>query len=192
MVILGKRVNLLSSDLILISFTNNSILVHTKIRLCTSNPQQNPTISPRMVVRLQTKTILYQNLWNFAILSAILLWVSIRLKKLTQVPLYVVCTQVRRHVHKKNHKKKIRGRKTGTFCFWKTSFVHSRSGTCYALLLRYFDLKFVPNIRHCAYWVLTEIWAPNSSHKIWNNFFINHCQGWKEGSFVCETVWFLS
>ena len=23
-------------------------------------------------------------------------------------------------------------------------------------------------------------------------FFIHHCQGWKEGSFVCETVWFFS
>jgi len=42
------------------------------------------------------------------------------------------------------------------------------------------------------YWVLAEVWAPDSSHKIDNKFFIHHCQEWKEGSFVCETVWFFS
>jgi len=39
---------------------------------------------------------------------------------------------------------------------------------------------------------LTENWAPDSSHKIRNKFFIHHCPGRKEGSFVCETVWFFS
>jgi len=39
---------------------------------------------------------------------------------------------------------------------------------------------------------MAHIWALNSSHKIWNKFFIHHCQGWKEGFFVCETVWFFS
>jgi len=51
--------------------------------------------------------------------------------------------------------------------FRKTSFVHSRSGTYYTLLLGYFSLKFLPDIRHCVYWVLAEIWAPYSSHKDW-------------------------
>ena len=46
-----------------------------------------------------------------------------------------------------------------TFCFRKTSFVHSRSGTYYALLLGYFGPKYLPDIRHCVYWVLAEIWA---------------------------------
>ena len=92
----------------------------------------------------------------------------------------------------KNHRKKIWGRKARTFCFWKTSFVHSRSGTYYALLLGYFGLKFLPDIRHCVYWVLAETWVPDSSHKIGNKFFIHHCQGWKEGSFVCESVWIFS
>jgi len=91
-----------------------------------------------------------------------------------------------------NHKTKIRGRKARTFCFRKTGFVHSRCGTYYALLLGYFGLKFLPDIHHCVYWVLTEFWAPDSSHNIGNKFFIRHCQGWKEGSFVCETVWFFS
>ena len=41
------------------------------------------------------------------------------------------------------------------------------------------------------YWVLAEIWGPDSSHKVGNKFFIDHYQGWKEGSFVCEIVWFF-
>ena len=41
-------------------------------------------------------------------------------------------------------------------------------------------------------WVLDEIWVPYSSHKIYNKFFIDHCQGWKEVSYVCETVLFFS
>ena len=51
-------------------------------------------------------------------------------------------------------------------------------------------MKFLPYIRHCVYWVLAKIWDPNSSHKICNKCFIHHCQGWKEDSFVCETVFF--
>ena len=39
---------------------------------------------------------------------------------------------------------------------------------------------------------MAEVWGPDSFHKIGNKFFIDHCQGWKEGSFVCETVWFFS
>ena len=92
----------------------------------------------------------------------------------------------------KKHKKKIGGGKPRTFCFWKTSFVHSRSGTYYAFLLGYFGVKFLPDIRHCVYWVLAKIWAPYLFHKIRNIFFIHHCQGWKVGSFVCKIVWFFS
>ena len=58
---------------------------------------------------------------------------------------------------KTNHRKKIRGRKGRTFCFRKTGFVHSRYGTDCALLLGYFGLKFLPDIRHCVYCVLAEI-----------------------------------
>jgi len=78
------------------------------------------------------------------------------------------------------------------FCFRKTSFAYSQCETYYALLLGCFGLKSLPDIRHCVYWVLAEISAPDSSHKIGNKLFIDHCQGWKEGSFVCETVWFFS
>jgi len=78
------------------------------------------------------------------------------------------------------------------FCFRKTKFVHSRSGTYYALLLGYFGMKFLSDVRQCVCWVLAEIWAPDLSHEIGNKFFIHHCQDWKEGSFVCETIWFFS
>ena len=97
-------------------------------------------------------------------------------EKFTQVILYVVCTQVRRHVHKIITKRRYED-ESQDFCFWKTSFVHSRSRTYYALLLGYFGLKLFPNIRHCVYWVVAEIWAPNSCNRIWNKNCIHHCQG---------------
>jgi len=52
-------------------------------------------------------------------------------------------------------------------------------------------MKLLPDVRHRVYWVLAEIWAQGSAHKIGNKIFIHHCQGWKEGSFVCETIWFF-
>jgi len=78
------------------------------------------------------------------------------------------------------------------FCFQKTGFVHSRSGTYYALFLGYFGVKILLDSRHCVYWVLAEVWVPDSSHKIGNKFRIRHCRGWEKGSFVCETVWLFS
>jgi len=52
--------------------------------------------------------------------------------------------------------------------------------------------EILPDIRHCIYWILADVWAPDSSHKIYNQFLIHHCQGWKKGLFVFETVWFFS
>jgi len=68
---------------------------------------------------VQTKVILYENLWNFALLSAILFWVCIALKKFTQVLSYVFCTQVRRHVHKQITKRRYGEQKPGRFVFRK-------------------------------------------------------------------------
>jgi len=65
------------------------------------------------------KAILYQNLWNFAQLSAILFWVRIALKKFIQVLSYVVCTQVRRDVHKQITKRRYGEEKSGRFVFGK-------------------------------------------------------------------------
>jgi len=72
-----------------------------------------------------------------------------------------------------------------TFCFWKTGFLHSRSGTYYALLLGSFGLKYLPDIQHCVCWVSAEIWAPNSSHKICNKIFIHHSKAKRK---VCLCV----
>ena len=130
-------------------------------------------------------------MWNFSLASEILFWVRIALKKFTQVLSNVVCTQARRHVHKEITKRIYGGEKPGCFCFRKISFVHSRPGTYYALLLGNFGLKFLLDVRHCVYWILAEIWAPDSSHETIKKNFIHQCQSLEEGSCVCETVWFL-
>jgi len=67
----------------------------------------------------KSKAILYQNLWNVAQFSAILFWVHIALKKFTQVLSYVVCTQVRRHVHKHITKGRYGEEKPRRFVFGK-------------------------------------------------------------------------
>ena len=68
---------------------------------------------------VQTKAILYQNLWNFALLSEILFRVRIALKKFTQVPSYVVCPQVRRHVLKQITERRYGVEKPGRFVLEK-------------------------------------------------------------------------
>jgi len=68
---------------------------------------------------LQTKAILYRNLWNFGLISAIWFWMCIALKNFTQVLSYVVWTQVRRHVHKQITKRRYGEEKPGRFVFWK-------------------------------------------------------------------------
>jgi len=68
---------------------------------------------------VQTKAILYQNLWHFALLSAILFWVCIALKKFAQVLSYVICTQVRRHVHKQITKRRYEEENPRHFVFRK-------------------------------------------------------------------------
>jgi len=153
---------------------------------------QEKTISGEFFrIFVQIKAILYQNLWNLSLLSAILFKVRFALKKFTQGLSYVVCTKVRRHDHKQITNRRYREEKLGRFFFRKTCFIRSQSGTYYALLPGYFGLKFLLDIRHCVYWVLGEIWASNRSHKICSIFFVHHCQGWKEGSFVCELLDFF-
>ena len=69
---------------------------------------------------VQTKAILYRNLWNFALRSAILFWFRIALKIFTQVLTYVVCTQVRRQVHRQITKRRSGQEKPGRFVFGKS------------------------------------------------------------------------
>jgi len=68
---------------------------------------------------VQTKAILYQTLWNFALFSEIVFWVRIALKKFTRVLSWVVCTLVRIHVHKQITKRRYGGIKPGRFVFGK-------------------------------------------------------------------------
>ena len=140
---------------------------------------------------VQTKAILYRNLWNFGLISAISFLICIALKKNSHKHFRILFALRQGGTSINESQKEDTGKKAITFCFRKTGFVHSRPGTYYALLLGYFGLKFLPEIRHCVYYVLAEIWASDSSHKIGNKFFIRRCKGWMEGSFVCETVWFF-
>jgi len=91
--------------------------------------------------------LIYQNLWDFVILSEIIFWVRIALKKLTRVLSYVVCTQVRRHVHKQITKRRYRGEKPGRFVFGKPVLFTLDMGltTPYSLgiLVWYFYQTFV-------------------------------------------------
>jgi len=72
---------------------------------------------------------------------------------------------------KNESQKEDTGKKSQDILFSENQLFHSRSGTYYALLLGYFGLKFLPDIRYYVYWVLAEVWAPNSSHNIGNKFF---------------------
>ncbi len=52
-------------------------------------------------------------------------------------------------------------------------------------------MTFLPDVRHCGYCVLAEIWASDLSHKTGNKLCIDLYQGWKEGSFVWNRLIFL-
>ena len=66
-------------------------------------------------ILLKTKAIIYRNSWNFAILSEILFWVCIALKRFAQVLSYVFCPLLRRHVHKNITKRRYGDEKPGRF-----------------------------------------------------------------------------
>ena len=140
---------------------------------------------------VQTKAIPYQNLSNFALLSVLLFWVRIPLKKFTQVLSYVVCTQVRRHIYKKITKRRYGEEKPRRFVFGKPVLFTLGLGLTTPYSLGLFVWNFYQTFVTCLL-SFAEIWALDSSHNIDNKFFIHHCQGWKEGSFVCETVWYFS
>ena len=71
-------------------------------------------------ILLKTKAIiLYRNSWNFALFSEIFFWVRIALKRFAQVVSYIVCPQVRSHVHKQITKRWYGEEKPGRFVFGK-------------------------------------------------------------------------
>ena len=141
---------------------------------------------------VQTKAVLNRNLWNSGLISAISFRVRIALKKNSHRHFRMLFAPRQGGTSINESQKQDPGRKARTFCFWKIGFVHFRFAIYYTLLLGYFVLKFLPDILHCFYWVLHDVWAPDSSHNIGKKSFIRHCQSWKEGSFVCETGWYFS
>ena len=105
---------------ILICLTwNLSCFVPYSVEIVTYNFRKKLFWESFTEILLKTKAILYRNLWNFALLSVILFWVRIAMKKLTEVLSYVVCTQLRRHVHKQITKKRCGDEKQWRFVFGK-------------------------------------------------------------------------
>ena len=94
---------------------------HSSLCLLSFGWNLSPRLVPGEFFRnfVQTKAILLQNLWNFALLSAIFIRVRIALKNFTQVLSYVVCTQVRRHVRKQITERRYGEEKPGRFVFGK-------------------------------------------------------------------------
>ena len=115
--------------------------------------------------------------------------VRIALTKFTQVLPFVVCIQVRKHVHKRITKRRYGEENQWCFVFGKPFLFTLGLGLTapYSLgvLARNFYQTFVT--------VSTDFWLRFEPQirptRLAINFFINHCQSWKEGSYVCETVW---
>ena len=61
----------------------------------------------------------YRNLWNFDLLSAIFILHPYCAEKFTQLLSYIVCTQVRRYVHKRITKRRYGEENPGRFVFEK-------------------------------------------------------------------------
>ena len=98
---------------------NLSRFVSNSVEILTWNFRKKTYLGEFFRNFVQTKVILYKNLRIFALLSEILYWVCIALKKFTQVPSYVVCTQLRRHVHKQIKEGRYGLGKPGRFVFGK-------------------------------------------------------------------------
>ena len=179
---------------ILIRLTRNlSCFIPNSVEILTWNFRKKLFRENFSEIFVQTKAISSTETCEFSpYILHFLFCVCIALKKFTQVLSYVVCTQLRRHVHKRITKTRYGKEKPGRFVFVKpVLFTHGQRLTLpYSLgvLVWIFDqtfvtvsinffLRFEPHIRPT---------------RLTINFFVDHCQGWKKGSFVCETVWFFS
>jgi len=112
-------------------------------------------------------------------------------KKFTQVLSYIFYNQVSKHVHKQI-KKEDTGKKRHDVLFSEDQFCS----------LSVWDLlRLTPWVIWCKIFttrmslcLLRFGWdfSPRFVQQDWQKVFIHHCQRWKEGLFVCETVLFLS
>ena len=91
------------------------------------------------------------------------------LKRFTQVLPYVVCTQVRTHVHKRITKTRYGTENPGRFVFGKP-VLFTLGWDLLRLTLWVFWSEIFTRHRHCVYWVLAEVWVSDPSHKIGNKF----------------------
>jgi len=140
---------------ILIRLTwNLSRFVPNSVKTLTGNFRKKLLRENFSEILLKTKAILYRNLWNFALLSAILFWVRITLKKFTEALSYVVCTQLRRHVHKQITRRRCGEEKPGRFVFGKPVLFTLGPGptTPYSLGI------LVLNFYHTLVALATEFW----------------------------------
>jgi len=135
--------------------------------------------------------MLYKKIWNLSLLSAILFWVRITLKKFTYILSYVFCTQVRRNVHKKITLNKYGEDKPERFVFGKPILFTLGLGltTPYSLgiLVWNFYQTFVT--------VSIEFWLRFDPQIRPTRFIINFLFiiAWAERKVrLCETVWFFS
>jgi len=120
----------------------------------------------------------------------------LRWKKFTQGLLYVVCTQARKHVHKRITKRRYGEKEPGHFVFGKpvlfTLGLGLTTPDSLGILFWNFYQTFV--IVSIEFWLRFE--PQIRPTRLETNFlrfrvFFRHCQGWKEGSFVCGNVWFF-
>ena len=120
-------------------------------------------------------SILCKNLWNLAILSEILFWVPIALKIFTQVPSYVVCTQVRRPVHKQIIEGRYGLEKPGRFFFGKLVFftLGLRLTTRYSLGILVWNFYQTVVTVSTEFWLRFEIQIRSTRLTI-NFLFITH------------------
>ena len=110
-----KRFDLFRGRILVRLTWNLSRFVPNSVEILTWNFRKNPFRENFSEIFCKPRAILYQNLWNFALLSEIVFCVRIALKKFTRVLSCVVCTQVRRHVHKQITKRRYGGEKPGRF-----------------------------------------------------------------------------
>jgi len=113
-------------------------------------------------------------------------------KKISQVLLYVVSTHVRGHVHKQITKTTYSVENPGRFVFGKPVLFILGLGltTPYSLGILVWNFYQTLVIVSIEFWLRSEPQIRPTRFAI--NFVIHHCQNWKEGSFVCETVLFFS
>ncbi len=142
--------------------------------------------------------LLFPNLRNFSLVSAILLSSYYAEKFWKHLHKYFDMSFVSSEggtSKRKTQKKDIRNKTQDVLFSEKQVFQ-------FCLLSVWDLLRLIPQVfcfeiltRHspyCVYWFVVEFSNSNSFQKICNEFFIHHSYNWNEDLFLCETVWSFS